>query len=383
MVRIFLVFLLLGTVVLAGPVIRNDHQASNTSEDDSAQEGGISSSPDASVPESSSEVSSSISETSSNAVDAEAQPEPIVPAPAELSTSSSVEQTTTTVAAPTTTKARKTITFDQRQQGKFNIRADLENFVIVVVPSSPSAGISLLDLLNRSGQKHSQKKKSGHRKGTKSHGAQKKVQRIAPEVVVLDDTQTQARVDNDEFIEGRTPYKVDISSTARSSNSALPSPIYRVVRPLAFNVEQPTSSNMIRFPAPSGNYYASTVREPKSLPGLATYDDEIRTNTVYTILTNNNNGDGGIVRSEDDGIDDDNHLMLDARTYLDLPAYPNYSFDSLEYPRSDIDMMKLQLQNENDEPNGDGWELKLLGAQEQCGPDRKRDSYGVCQFVMP
>jgi len=27
------------------------------------------------------------------------------------------------------------------------------------------------------------------------------------------------------------------------------------------------------------------------------------------------------------------------------------------------------------------WELSLLGAEEQCGPDRRRDSYGVCQFV--
>lgn len=35
-------------------------------------------------------------------------------------------------------------------------------------------------------------------------------------------------------------------------------------------------------------------------------------------------------------------------------------------------------------PNGSGndqWQLELLGAQEQCGPDRRRDSYGICQFV--
>jgi len=36
------------------------------------------------------------------------------------------------------------------------------------------------------------------------------------------------------------------------------------------------------------------------------------------------------------------------------------------------------INNSNDDR---GWELTLLGAQEQCGPDRKRDSYGICQFV--
>ncbi|XP_058446925.1 uncharacterized protein LOC131427596 [Malaya genurostris] len=379
--RTTFVLLVFGSTVLASPLIWEDSRAiknDGKTENNSNAPG---------------DHTSSVPDTTLNGSTLEVHPETSSIA-AELTTSSTnnaiVEQSSSVPSeqppsqiALTTAKPRKTITFDQRQEGKFNIRADLENFVIVVVPSSPSAGISLLDLLNRSSQKKQQKKKSSHRKGTKNHSGQKKSQHITPEVVVLDDVQSQARLSNEEFIEGRTPYKVDISSTGRSSNSDLPSPIYRVMRPFTLNVEQPTSSNMIRFPASSGNYYANTVRESKFLPVPAMSDDEIRTNTVFAILTNNNNyGDGGIEPIEDDGTDDDNYLMMEQRTYLDLPASPDSSFASLEYPLSDVDMTKLQLQEDNEE-NSDGWELKLLGAQEQCGPDRKRDSYGVCQFVTP
>lgn len=376
-----MVLLVLGSAVLAGPAIRAERRL-NRSEENAVESSSVTQETSSSAVTEAAALNE-VSETSTAA-------QPIT---AGHSTTITAEQTTTVAPMPTS-KPRKTITFDQRQEGKFNIRADLENFVIVVVPSSPSAGISLLDLLNRSGQKHQQKKKSGHRKNTKNH-AQKKVSHATPEVVVLDESQSHARVANEEFIEGRTPYRVDISSTARSSNSEQPSPIYRVVRPFNFHVEQPTSSNMVHFPEPSGNYYPNTVRESKSLLGPAPYQDEIRTNTVYTILTTNNNnyGDGAIQDIEDDGtggdeeVDDDgddNYLMMEQRTYLDLPAS---SFDSLEYPRSDVDMMKLQLQGDNERVGGGDvggeWELKLLGAQEQCGPDRKRDSYGVCQFVTP
>ncbi|XP_062551161.1 uncharacterized protein LOC134216229 [Armigeres subalbatus] len=371
-----LVLLFVSSAVLAGPVIRGDKRL-NRSEDNALE--------NSNVTELATAVTEAVAlnetpESSSTAVYLEASTSEAKP-----STSTPAAPTTSAAFAPTN-KPRKTITFDQRQEGKFNIRADLENFVIVVVPSSPSAGVSLLDLLNRAGHKNQQKKKSGHRKNTKNHHSQKKTSRITPEVVVLDESQSHARVANEDFIEGRTPYRVDISGNARNFNQ--PSPIYRVYRPNNFHVEQPASSSLVHFPEPSGNSYHNTVRASKSLLGPATYDDEIRTNTVYAILTNNNNyGDGGIQDVEEDDTgrqnhdDDDNYLMMEQQTYLDLP---DSSFDSLEYPRSDVDMTKLQLQEDNERDGGGGeWELKLIGAQEQCGPDRKRDSYGVCQFVTP
>lgn len=50
------------------------------------------------------------------------------------------------------------VKYDQRQEGEFNVRADLENFVILLIPTSPSAApspspspsLGLLDLLSKS-----------------------------------------------------------------------------------------------------------------------------------------------------------------------------------------------------------------------------------------
>lgn len=104
---------------------------------------------------------------------------------------------------------RKTvITFDQRQEGKFNVRADLENFVIVFVPSSPSQGMSLLEML--ASMKRNQGKAVNKRiTSEKGDSKTKKVDKVpksdAPVV--------------DSFIEGRTPYKVDISSTLTDTDT--------------------------------------------------------------------------------------------------------------------------------------------------------------------
>lgn len=99
-------------------------------------------------------------------------------------------------------KPRKTtVTFDQRQEGKFNVRADLENFVIVFVPSSPSQGMSLLEML--ASTRRTQGKNANKRIPSEKDGKGKYPKKAeTPKEPVVD-----------AFIEGRTPYKVDISST--------------------------------------------------------------------------------------------------------------------------------------------------------------------------
>lgn len=42
--------------------------------------------------------------------------------------------------------------------------------------------------------------------------------------------------------------------------------------------------------------------------------------------------------------------------------------------------MKLSPLDQRQQQFENGWDLKLLGAAEQCGPDGYRDSYGVCQY---
>lgn len=53
-----------------------------------------------------------------------------------------------------------------------------------------------------------------------------------------------------------------------------------------------------------------------------------------------------------------------------------HSFDSLNVDNDDkmIDTPTAQFNQD--------WDLKLLGATDDCGPDRRRDSYGICQFVQ-
>ncbi|XP_050077711.1 uncharacterized protein LOC126564667 [Anopheles maculipalpis] len=345
-------------------------------------------------------------------------------------TSSTTKAPSTTVSVeltvPTTKPPRKVITFDQRQEGKYNIRADLENFVIVVVPSGSSSGASLLDLLTRSAQKkdaHQTRKASHRRKNNKVHGVQKKIAQVTPEVIVLDENnQRSGQLETEEFIEGRTPYKVDLSSSARSVDGADTNLGGSLGAPgrkssFTFSVEPATSSRLVRFPAASGNYPhpqwfgralrvggypntntllvatgSSSATNNYILPGVGDYNPPRDGTNSLLLLRRSYDAAGSAAEPERDGIDGDNGMIV----YSHHPPPPS-SFDSLEYEplRSDVDMTQLQLQpdseyryddleqNDADTLDGDWDELRLLGAQEQCGPDRKRDSYGVCQFVQP
>ncbi|XP_052866285.1 uncharacterized protein LOC128272502 [Anopheles cruzii] len=467
----------LGTPVAAGPTIRRDEQT-NAVVAESADPVTVSASkpqaeptveekPAADSPDSKPTIEEAVPVKPAVSND-EVQPEVTSAAPIEqpesppttVATSTTTEKHSDSSAVPsvTTKRPRKTITFDQRQEGEYNIRADLENFVIVVVPSGSSSGATLLDLLNRSAHKkyaadhqhpHHHRKSSHKRKNNKAHGAQKKVAQPTPEVIVLDEDHGQrvAQLETEEFIEGRTPYKVDLSSSARSADGgnervAMPKPGH-AFRP--FSVEQsavgPVAS-VVRFPAASGNYYPlasgafpaqliDTDRRWGPPSGRALpigYD----TNTVVAAsssATNHNNltpgdGDPDAGGDVDDGersllllpaplpsdrsdsvpygrngeTGDDGGLLLVPAVLANPGTYPSHdasiSPDSLRYAplRSDVDMTQLQLQPDDasegildleltHQDHGD--ELRLLGAQEQCGPDRKRDSYGVCQFVRP
>lgn len=62
------------------------------------------------------------------------------------------------------------VKYDQRQEGEFNLRADLENFVILLIPTSPTAtppptnnpSLGLLDLLSKTIPINMNKKRNKH-----------------------------------------------------------------------------------------------------------------------------------------------------------------------------------------------------------------------------
>lgn len=109
---------------------------------------------------------------------------------------------------------RRMVTYDQRQEGQYNIRADLDNFMIVLIPPGPSEGLGLLDLLTKS----SLRRTSHTSKGKKKHYST--ATSLKPEGlkhlnylgVRSADQMHLSPSRPGEFIDGRTPYHVDITS---------------------------------------------------------------------------------------------------------------------------------------------------------------------------
>lgn len=329
----------------------------------------------------------------------EAQPiaeaKPSESKPSELSDSTSISTVLPTVTTfveavpPTTvTPPRRQVHYDQRQDGKFNIRADLDNFVILVVPSS---GLSLLDLLKRSNQKPHHHKRSHNKKHKKFYS--KRAQSVKTndennkesdrlDYLRPESTETSPRPVGGIFIEGRTPYHVDISS-AEISRSAPTS-----VADLPLSNNPSVVGATVFLPAQiKGNEYARNLEiptlaiYPRHRKSLTNDDQSINTNSV--LLTpiqndNNNNYQHAIVNGNindngnGNGYGNDDIVKTVETEILTRPEFYSLNMASID---------PLALASDTKTTNDSRLELTLLGAQEQCGPDRRRDSYGVCQFV--
>lgn len=306
-------------------------------------------------------------------------PESITSAPTQASTQASTEEPATTT--------RRLISYDQRQEGKYNVRADLDNFVILVVPQNPSSAFNILDLLTKStsGKKKAHAKHSNKKHSISSHH-QSHHQHPEPHSYDVSKPMT------DQFIEGRTPYRVDISSI---DSSVVP--------------EMHIASSRLTFPGSStGASGKNLIRfevEPES-------DPSVPYASVYPVKGNINNNykknygfsrkfGGGASRTHSIPIfiDQDNSYIRSEKSLphdYDYVNPMNYNknrlltharfhnenrnsdihdiFDSLNI--ASLDTNKFGVNQEHN-----GWDLKLIGATEQCGPDMQRDSYGVCQFI--
>lgn len=269
---------------------------------------------------------------------------------------------------------RRQITFDQRQEGKYNIRADLENFVIMIIPSSPSTGMTIFDLLSKSARKRSHSKHAGkkHNKPEKKPLPEEE-QEIESQKPVEIVEQPTVRVVQ-EFIEGRTPYRVDISAVEPVDS------LLEIMKPPAPQQSEsiatilPAKGNLRSFPTPSVWF---TSRKTKKLYDNLNVEEFNKNNVLLT--------------TEPQSYSSPIFYDITKRGFTDLTDTSN-SFDSLN--TGNIDTLPLQpdtflnsqsaeqqQQQQQNEEIEEGWEFKLIGAQEQCGPDRRRDSYGVCQFI--
>ncbi|CAH1987964.1 unnamed protein product [Acanthoscelides obtectus] len=118
------------------------------------------------------------------------------------------------------------VLYDQRQEGAWNVRADLDNFVILLIPTpmlaattSPSSSstsqpssASLLDLLTKSLPKGARLKRVKHVK--KHHQESESNESQVDSNEPVESNEPTATLETQHFIESKTaPYHVDISKT--------------------------------------------------------------------------------------------------------------------------------------------------------------------------
>lgn len=323
---------------------------------------------------------------------------------------------------------RRQFHYDQRQDGKYNIRADLENFVILVVPSS---GNSLLDLLKRSNlRQHPHHKRQHHTKHHKKYSSSASIKPIEAKKASsrLDYLNNEPEVPvNGEFIEGRTPYHVDISSDEilqPAVYGSIPGGVRSIADIPLVNLDENTAStsgasesdSTIVLSTVTGKHVQhdifnsmptsvttttgnieSSPRLPKSITiggygtPLTAFNSVLLTPKSYDNAQHDsdlrNNYNNYFSRKPSVQIVDNHNDAIDTTNLLNSPnSEPSTdlqnSFDSLNV--GNIDRLALAGDSSTKtvaELANAQWELTLLGAEEQCGPDRRRDSYGVCQFV--
>ncbi|KAL9875480.1 uncharacterized protein ACN427_013606 isoform 1-T1 [Glossina fuscipes fuscipes] len=354
---------------------------------------------------------------------------------------------------------RRVVTYDQRQEGQYNIRADLENFLIILIPPSPADGMNLLDILTKASYRRtSQSSKQGKKKHYITTSAS-----LQPEfsgklrqplktsgsgihnINFLSRSSESANnlpnIEN-EFIEGRTPYHVDISSTGNEEIAqarmqpdrqvdVLPPPYplayQQLIKPYHLEAEatviqalpppELASSTKHSPAATSGNAVTSAqpgyFRLARAIRGENNYLDANRVASTNSLSPLSNL----MARRTQLPIYRSDLSLGAAQLYppLDVPVphYTNYitlnsnsrNFD-LKDLTDDLDARGGSSQSlDTDLPMGeiivppadfeDDVELVLHGGSfmdtdaksllsdgiERCAPGKRRDSYGVCREI--
>ena len=219
-----------------------------------------------------------------------------------------------------------------------------------------------------------------------------------------------SKANMEHFVEGRTPYRVDIGSLSSeadvlpSAQGPVPFRQFRTDRPLEIgnHVPQPKFFQPWAFaPAPAENAmnpFAArgpvmvAFRDGRSLAPRPE-GNELRTNSILALpldslgfaramemeaneaSPSHSSAPSASPSPPQSSPTDTLNPYLDAG-FVDLTD-TIHSFDSLNVDNVDT----IETPTQTAQFNKD-WDLKLLGASDDCGPDRRRDSYGICQFVQ-
>jgi hypothetical protein len=244
---------------------------------------------------------------------------------------------------------RRVIYVNEKQSGKVNVHLELSDISVVVIPSENKNSASesaLLSLLFKSAQKSkdAKKKKEEIVSSSEIHDDYSKFKQVP----IPSEESNQLGTTGIPLVESRAPYKVDISSTMgqqsqpaiditpnahqHSGLSAVPqfqqqfarSPIMQLLKPIPFTIQ--TAPGQV----PRSNRIFKRSIDSRLL-GL---DAEIPRDSENSVIN--------------DGLTESFLNSVDNGDYID-------SYES----------------------NNDS-EFVLLGATENCGPGRKRNSYQIC-----
>lgn len=234
------------------------------------------------------------------------------------------------------TKKRKIFYINQQQSGKFNVHLEFNDVSLVVIPKANDPQLSLLNLLLQSAKKSNIKSND-----------EKKKEEIIKVNDHNEDDYSKYKMDNyihtstiEPSIESRAPYHVDISSTLASVQPVLN------IQPKSNNNAQITS-NITRIPLLKIiKPIPIAIQVPQMIKKIAKRSID----TSFLGIDSNVLGDTNIP----DESEDERDLI---NTIENSDNVNELSNDHIESYKS---------------------EFTLLGAAENCGPGRRRNSYQVC-----
>ncbi|KAM7353877.1 uncharacterized protein ACRADG_005797 [Cochliomyia hominivorax] len=304
---------------------------------------------------------------------------------------------------------RHMVTYDQRQEGQYNIRADLDNFMIILVPPSPTQGLGLLDLLTKSSLRRTSHTTS-HKSKKKHYAATSSLKPDALKHLNYFQTHLQQYGSGSsrggEYIDGRTPYHVDISSLNEEEVQPRLNPDRQVdvlppPYPLAYQHHLMKPYHL----------EAESSLLPPSEMGLQSNPDSAPSahNAGYYRFARYIRGDNYL---DSNRLSSSNRLVpqpFDLKIPQRLPVFrPEMSMgaDKL-YPPLDVPQFNLQegrsasptddidvvipadlpLENDvdlsfiDDDLLEDKAKSLLSDGIERCAPGKRRDSYGVCREI--
>lgn len=245
------------------------------------------------------------------------------------------ENESTTPATPTTTgRKRKIFYINQQQSGKFNVHLEFNDVSLVVIPKTNDPQLSLLNLLLKSAQKSN----------LKAAEEKKKKQEAAKVNGLNEHDYSTYKKDNYEqvsseqpSIESRAPYHVDISST-----------LHPVVNIHPRKSNRMKTSNITRIPL---------LRIFKPVPVEMQPQNAIKRISKRSIDTSFLGMDSNVLSDHNipDESEDDRDL-INAIEHSDSRLNEVANDDLVEYKP----------------------EFMLIGATENCGPGRRRNSYQIC-----